>query len=197
MYEYLEGDVAGRSPARLVLDVGGVGYDLAVPLRDAFPDGGRVRAWTHLVVREDAHLLFGFATRETRDLFRLLLTVRGVGPGMALGLLSTMSQDELLEAIVAGDAKRLTRVKGVGNKTAQQILLDLSERVAKLRRQVTAAPGAPGAAEARGLSNVEDAVAALVSIGYTDKDAKKQVERAAERIGQDDLEKLVRAALQG
>lgn len=194
MYQYLEGDVAGLSPTRLILDVGGVGYDLSVPLGSDFPPSGRARAWTHLVVREDSHQLFGFAERETRDLFRLLLSVRGVGPQMALGILSGLPRGPLLEAIVGGDAAQLTRVKGVGRKTAEQILLDLSDKAAILRDQLGPTP-APGTGEQRG--NLEDAVAALVSVGYKEKEARRQVERAAQSIDSTDLELLVRTALQG
>jgi holliday junction DNA helicase RuvA len=197
VYEFLEGEVAERAPARLVLRVAGVGYDLAVPMRDVFPAPGTVRVWTHLVVREDAHLLFGFQSRDGRDLFRLLLTVRGVGPGMALGILSALSREDLLEAILAGDAARLLRVKGVGRKTAEQVLLDLGDKAERLRLQFGAsAGGTPVAAAARAQSNLEDAAAALVSIGFSEKDAKKQVERAAERVDPKNLEELVRAALQ-
>lgn len=195
MYEFLEGEVAARSPARLVLAVGGVGYDLAVSLRDTFPATGRVRVWTHQVVREDAQLLFGFQSREGRDLFRLLLTVRGVGPGMALAILSALSREELIEAILAGEAARLTRVKGVGRKTAEQVLLDLGDKAARLRQDLLAG-GAPPPAATRAQTNIADAAAALVSIGFSEKDARKQVERAAERTDPANLEALVRAALQ-
>lgn len=195
MYEFLEGEVVSRAPARLVLSVAGVGYDLAVSLRDTFPAGVRVRVWTHLVVREDAHLLFGFQERQGRDLFRLLLTVRGVGPGMALAILSALSRDELVEAVLADDAARLTRVKGVGKKTAEQVLLDLGDKAARLRQELSAA-GAPPPVATRNQTNLADAAAALVSIGFSDKDARKQVERAAERVDPANLEALVRAALQ-
>lgn len=195
MYEFLEGEVVSRAPARLVLSVAGVGYDLAVSLRDTFPAKGRVRVWAHLVVREDAHLLFGFQEREGRDLFRLLLTVRGVGPGMALAILSALSREELVEAILADDAARLTRVKGVGKKTAEQVLLDLGDKAARLRADL-ATGGAPLPAATRAQTNLDDAAAALVSIGFSEKDAKKQVERAAEKVDPADLEALVRAALQ-
>jgi Holliday junction DNA helicase RuvA len=202
MYEFLEGTIAGRSPARLVLQAGGVGWDLAVPLGSDFhvDERGRAKAFTHLVVREDAHTLYGFPDRELRDLFRLLLSVRGVGPSMALGVLSGLTRDALLEAIVTGDAKALTRVKGVGQKTAQQILLDLHDKATSLSG---AAPGgsgyvlpAPGAPPAERAAR-EDAVGALVAIGYSDKDARKNVDRAAEKVGVDDLEALVRTALLG
>ncbi len=195
MYEFLEGDVVSRSPGRLTLSVGGVGYDLAVPLRDAFAIGARVRVFAHLVVREDAHLLFGFQERSGRDLFRLLLTVRGVGPGMALAILSALSREELVEAVLAGDAARLVRVKGVGKKTAEQVLLDLRDKAARLRQELVPS-SAPTPVAARTEINLADAAAALVSIGFSEKDARKQVERAAERVDPANLEALVRAALQ-
>lgn len=194
MYDYLDGRLAERRPARIVLDVGGIGFDLAVPLGAEFtPREGRVRAWTHLVVREDAQLLFGFPTRELRELFRLLLEVRGVGPAVALAVLSTLPGDELLRAIAAQDAAPFLRVKGVGKKTAEQILLDLRDRAPRpeaASERGTLAPQPPAAARA-----VEDAVRALLSLGYSDKEARKNVERAAARVKDGNLEALVRVAL--
>lgn len=196
MYDYIEGEVAGRAPARLVLDAGGVGYDLVVPLSSRFPRSGKVRAFTHLAVREDAHVLYGFDDRETRDLFRLLLTVKGVGPGVALALLSGLPRTPLIEAVAAGDAATLTKIRGIGNRTAQQILLDLKDKAVQIR---AAAPGAAAAPESGAAKDpaIEDAVAALVSIGYADKEARASVERASKKVDRRDLEKLVRAALTG
>ncbi|HVS18356.1 MAG TPA: Holliday junction branch migration protein RuvA [Planctomycetota bacterium] len=191
MYDYLEGKVELHAATRLVLDVGGVGYELSVPLGSDFGTGRR-RVFTHLAVREDAHTLFGFADAATRELFRALITVKGVGPRMALGVLSGLPRNELVAAITGGDRTRLQAVKGVGRKTADQILLDLGEKAGTLLAAAGGtAPALPTAAGGAG----EDAVAALVSIGYADRDARKQVERAAEKVGSDDLEALVRAAL--
>ena len=197
MYDYLEGRLASRGAARLILDVGGVGYDLAVPLGSRFDGGEPLRVWTHLVVREDAHSLFGFPDRRTRDLFRVLLGVRGVGPALALGVLSSLAPDELLEALVQEDLRRLVSIKGVGKKTAEQILLDLRDKATALL------PGAPRAAgeltpqrPGPAADNIEDAVGALVSIGFKDKEARRNVQRAAERVDPADLELLVRTALQ-
>ena len=194
MYDYIEGQVASRAPARLVLDVGGVGYDLVVPLSSRFPASGRTRCFTHLAVREDAHTLYGFDDRETRDLFRLLLTVKGVGPGVALALLSGLPRVPLIEAVAAGDAATLTRIRGIGNKTAQQILLDLKDKAVGIRAGSAAAAPSSAAPKER---VVEDAVAALVSIGYADKEARASVERASRKVDRTDLEKLVRTALTG
>lgn len=200
MFDYIEGQVASRAPARLVLDVGGVGYDLVVPLSSRFPSTGKVRSFTYLAVREDAHTLYGFDDRETRDLFRLLLTVKGVGPSVALALLSGLPRDPLIEAVAAGDAATLTRIRGIGNKTAQQILLDLKDKAAEIRGK-SGAPGADASAtSADGSARdpaIEDAVAALLSIGYAEKEARASVERASKKVDRHDLEKLVRTALTG
>jgi len=194
VYDYIEGQLSERRPARLVLEAGGVGYDMAVPLGCDFPEReGRVRAWTHLVVREDAHLLFGFPERALREVFRLLLEVRGVGPAVALAVLSSLPGEELLRAVAGQDATPLLRVKGVGKKTAEQILLDLREKAPRMladgaRGTLVPRPGG----ERRSL---EDAVRALVSIGYTDREARRNVERAADQVQGDDLELLLRTAL--
>ena len=201
MYDFLEGEVAQRSAARLVLDVAGVGYELSIPLGSSFPSAGRARAWTHLVVREDAHMLFGFSEREARELFRLLISVSGVGPVMGLTILSGLAREALLAAIAEGDVETLTRIKGVGPKTAGQIVLDLKDKAAKLRRAGPALgePGEPGVLrpQARPDALVEDAVAALTSIGYSEKEARKSVERASAKGAKKDLETLLRAALAG
>ncbi len=194
MFEYIEGQIVARTPARLVVDVGGVGYDLAVPLTATFPEKGRARVYTHLVVREDSHTLFGFPDRETRELFRTLLGVRGVGPVMALAILSGLPRADLIEAIATNDLKALVRVRGVGKKTAEQILLDLRDKAPTLRAELSG--GKPAATLPAG-RNVEDAVGALISIGYSDKEARKSVERAAASVDTQDLEALVRAALSG
>ncbi len=198
MYEYLEGKVAQRTATRVVLDVGGVGYDLFAPLGAPFGElGKRARAYVHLAVREDAHILYGFTSVDERDLFRLLLRVRGVGPTIALAVLSGLPRNELVQAVVQGDARPLTRIKGVGKKTADQMLLDLRDKANELAGGVTDLPLTAAAAPAVDPAelNVADAIAALVSIGYSDKEAKKEVERAREQVDPRDLEALVRAAL--
>lgn len=197
MYEFLEGKVARRSAARLVLDVGGVGFDLLVPLGCNLPAAGqKARLWVHLVVREDAQILYGFADRESRELFRTLLRVRGVGPAMALAMLSGLTRSELVEAIVHEDVSRLTTIKGVGKKTAEQILLDLRDRMSALTAGLELAPGVlqPAGPQAANGANIEDALSALVALGFSDKDARKRVERAAQEVGAEDLNRLVQTA---
>ena len=197
MYEYLVGRIAERGATHLVLEVGGVGYELHVPLGSDFKKRGEsgddVLVWTHFVVREDAQQLYGFPDRERRELFRLLLKVRGVGPQLAQAILSSMSEEELLATIASGDSKPLTKIKGVGKKTADQILLDLRDRAPAPSASDVLVPQAP--ADVARDAKLADAIGALISIGYSDKQAKTSVERAAKRTGTDDLEELVRAAL--
>lgn len=200
MYDYVEGALARRSPASVTVDVGGVGYVLLVPLGTELPEpGGQARLWAHLAVREDAQTLYGFADAATRDLFRTLLSVKGVGPSMALAVLSGLTRRELLEAIAREDLARLTSIKGVGKKTGEQILLDLRDRVASLSGSLELEPGVvtPAAPPPPGGANFEDAVSALVSLGFPDKDARKRVDRAAKTVDPDDLGRLVQAAFQG
>lgn len=197
MYEFLEGEVVRRSAARVVLDVGGVGYDLLVPLGSTLPAvGAKARLWVHLVVREDAHTLYGFPDRDTRELFRTLLRVRGVGPAMALAMLSGLTRQELVEAIMNEDVSRLTTVKGVGKKTAEQILLDLRDRMSALTAGLELAPGVlqPAAPPSADAANIEDALSALMALGFSDKDARKRVEKAAKEVGAEDLNRLVQTA---
>ncbi len=195
MYDYLEGRLERRGPARIVVDVGGVGYDLAVPVGlDFGPMGQKRRVYAHLVVRDDAHLLFGFPDARTRTWFRALLDVRGIGPALALGILSGLTVERLFQAILADDIAPLVALRGVGRKTAEQILLDLRGKVAQLASSTEVA--SPAAAGERS-SAMLDAVQALVSIGYKEKEALRSVETAAAEVGRDDLEALVRAALSG
>lgn len=198
MYDYLEGELVEHRATHVVLAVGGIGYELAVPLGARFPvREGRVRAWTHLAVREDAHLLFGFPERRVREVFRLLLSVSGVGPAVALALLSNLAADELLRAVAEQDEAALRRAKGVGKKTAEQILLDLREKAPRLLADGPASGTLVPRPVASAAPVQEDAVRALLSIGFSEKEARKSVERAAQSTPGADLESLVRTALKG
>ncbi len=199
MYEFLEGQVASRRAASLALAVNGIGFDLRVPLGVPMPAvGSPAKMYVHLAVREDAQTLYGFPDESLRDLFRLLLKVRGVGPSMALAVLSGLSREEFLQAVLREDAKTLQGIKGVGKKTAEQILLDLKDKAQSMAGNPSDPDLIPRAPSAAGplAGNVEDAVGALMSIGYTEKEAKTRVQRAADAVDASDLEALVRAAIQ-
>ncbi|TAJ18340.1 MAG: Holliday junction branch migration protein RuvA [Planctomycetota bacterium] len=192
MYDHLVGTPVEQSPGRLVLRVGGVGYELATPLTARFADAGEVLVHTHLVVRDDAHLLFGFPDAAGRAAFRLLLGVNRVGPAVALSLLAHLSRRQLLEAAAAGDARAFLAVKGVGKRIAEQIVLDLKDKAAKLLLDEQAGPARTVDARTRAQ---DDAVGALVSIGYAEKDARKAVELAARAEPGADVPALIRLAL--
>lgn len=196
MFEFLEGEVARHTPTSLVLDVGGVGYALFVPVGSSFPSKGRVRAWTHFVVREDAQTLYGFDSVSQRDLFRLLLDVRGVGPAVALALLSGMEPEALVHAVLSGDAAALTRVKGVGKKTAEQMLLDLRDKITRFGGGELPLPPTEDGVPALD-SLLSDAISALCSIGYKEKEAERLIRKVAADEQDLDLEQLIRAALRG
>jgi Holliday junction DNA helicase RuvA len=197
VYEFIRGEIADRTGTAVILDAGGVGFELVAPLGATFPaKGSQAKVFTHLSVREDNQTLYGFPRREDRDLFRILLRVRGVGPSMALAILSGLTPEELTRAVVGEDLKALTRIKGVGKKTGEQILLDLRDKAGQLAAvagdvKVVSAPNETSTASA----NVADAITALVSIGYSEKEATKNVEKAVQDVGDDDLEALVRAAM--
>lgn len=172
MISRLTGRVVEKSPPAIVVEVQGVGYELDVPMSTFYQLpalGQEVRLFTHLVVREDAHLLFGFATEGERQVFRQLLRITGIGTRTALALLSGLSVDELYAAISQQDSARLTRVPGIGKKTAERLLLELKD---KLSFAPGAAPAAGAAAQAG-----SDSLNALLALGYNDKEARAALGR--------------------
>lgn len=172
MIAFLSGTLFDKSPAQVVLDVNGVGYELLIPLGtyDALPPEGRpCRLLVHDHVREDAHLLFGFATAGERDLFRLLQNVSGIGPKTALGALSGMSVRELRTCIAERDVKRLAKLPGIGKKTAERIAVELNDKINPLEAF------AADPAESPLSANCRDAVLALTALGHTQEAAVKAV----------------------
>lgn len=184
MYRYLRGKVVEKRPTEVVLDVGGVGYQLRVPLTTsaALSEKGEATLHTVLVHREDEMSLYGFSSREDRDLFNDLLRVTGIGPQTALAVLSGGPIEEIRRAIRRHDEAWLTSIRGVGSKTCQRIFLELSPRFGE-------EPADAGAAG-------DDAVAALVSLGYERKEAARRVGEAARTLGADaPADRLIQAAV--
>ena len=196
MYDFFRGDVVRRDPTAVVLDVGGVGYRFSIPLTsyDAVPAKGPARLFAHLHVREDELRLFGFATVEERKLFELLLTVGGIGPTVAIGVTSAIPLDRFRDLVVAEDVGGLTRLKGIGKKIAQRIVLELGD---VMRALPIGDPelGRPLPAAGAGAA-FEDALLALMALGYTRIASEKALRRAVKETGDDaDVGDLVRAAL--
>jgi Holliday junction DNA helicase RuvA len=197
MIAFLEGILAESLPTQIVVNVHGVGYQVLIPISsfERLPQvGSPVKILTHLAVREDAHLLYGFFTAGERDLFRLLLNhVTGVGPKIALAVLSGLSVEMFKSAVVAGDTGTLSKISGLGKKTAERIVLELKDKVGVAAEwEASSAKNAPSEDDIR----LHDAVLALISLGYKQVDAHKAI-RAVMKAGNGTptAEELVRQAL--
>ncbi len=194
----LRGTLAEKQPPHVLVEVGGVGYELEVPMSTLYrlPGVGEpLTLHTHLVVREDAHLLYGFAEKRERELFRELIRLNGVGPKLALALMSGLEVDELVRCVQTGDTKALTRVPGVGKKTAERLLVELKDRF-QVWESMPGAPLVVEPARAASVSSAEaDAVSALVALGFKPAEAS----RAVALVDEDGLssEELIRRALKG
>ncbi|HKI74726.1 MAG TPA: Holliday junction branch migration protein RuvA [Pseudomonadales bacterium] len=161
----IRGKLAERSVTRLLVDVGGVAYEIDIPLTTFYqlPADDDITLYTHLVVRDDAHQLFGFHSVDDRDLFRALIKVNGVGPRLALTILSGMESDVLAQCIRAGDTKSLVALPGIGKRTAERLILDLKDRVPEL--------GTPAAGSKHLQDNLADAESALIGLGFKPQEA--------------------------
>lgn len=195
---FLEGIVAAKEPTQVVINVGGVGYTVLIPLSsyDRLPlVGEKIHIATCLHIREDAHQLFGFMTEAERSLFQLLWSVTGIGPKLALSALSGMAVRDIKAAIVQGDVKRLSSISGIGKKTAERIVVELRDKLSAgdaLEAVAGAEPLSPGDLKMR------DAIVALVALGHKQADAQKMVRAAAESLpAEAPLEELIRKALAG
>ena len=189
----------------VVVDVGGVGYAVTIPMStyDKLPRiGETVTLLTHHHVREDAMVLFGFATATERQLFRLLQTVSGVGPKVAIGILSGVAVDVFCQLIAAGDIKGLSKLNGVGKRTAERLVVELKDKVATIAPAAVAgvAGSATGAASAKGLASrdAQDAVAALTTLGFKPDQAQKTVGQLCTDLpaAEQNVQNLIRRALQ-
>ncbi len=192
----LRGEIAEKQAPHLLLDVNGVGYELEAPMSTFFnlPDvGATIILHTHLAIRDDAHVLYAFASEGERALFRSLLKVNGVGAKMALGILSGMTADEFSSSVQNKDIAALIRLPGIGKKTAERLIVEMRDRLTKLGISPSAV-GAAGTVAGRPQTPVSDAVAALVALGYKPLDAGRMVE-AVEGEGLES-EALIRLALQ-
>lgn len=179
MYEYLRGRVEQLSPTQVVLETGGVGWDLACSLNTSrrLERGQEARLWVHLLVREDLLALTAFHSKGERELFRDLLSVAGVGPKVALAVLSGLDENEFLEVVRLGSVERLTRVPGIGRKIAERLLLELKDRLDK--RHAAASPdGLPGL-PAGGIADARrEVLEALVALGYKAALAEQELAKA-------------------
>jgi Holliday junction DNA helicase RuvA len=196
MITFLRGALVEKQPTGIVLDVGGVGYEVAIPLSsyDRLPSTGQeMRILTVDYVREDAHLLYGFMTEAERSLFGQLTTITGIGPKLALSALSGLSVRDLKAAVVEGDIKRLSSISGVGKKMAERIVVELRHKLSAAE-SLEAVAGED--AKAVGNGALRDALMALVALGYKQEDARKMVMRVQQdNPDVNDVERIIKIAL--
>lgn len=196
MIAYLEGRLVEKSPTQLVLDINGVGYEIKIPLSTydkLGEDGSKAKILTYQYVREDTLQLFGFATPEEKNLFELLITITGIGPKTALGILSSISVNDFQRSIVSEDLDSLTNISGIGKKTAQRLIVELKEKISgeefRFKKDI-------GFKERSELILVEEAIKALISLGFNKAQAREAVKKAkGESEKKLKLEELIKKAL--
>lgn len=188
----LHGIITDKEPPLLIIDAGGVGYEVYAPMSTFYhlPDLQQpVTLLTHVVIREDAHLLYGFYLRQERDLFRTLIKVNGVGPKLALGILSGITIPEFVQCVQENDVSRLVHIPGIGKKTAERLVIDTRDALAHWAMDATPLPLC--SAEQR---YIQDAISALTALGYKPHEAQRAIKKV-EGSGRNS-EELIRLALQ-
>lgn len=191
MYEYINGELTGLTPTHAVIEAGSVGYFIQISLNTYSAVNGHrtVKLFMHQVVREDAHLLYGFATTEERELFRMLISVSGIGSNTALMMLSSISPDEIRQAILEENVNLLKGIKGIGVKTAQRIIIDLKDKIGKLpvSDQILF--------NSQGNTIREEALSALVMLGFARKNVEKELDSIVKANPAVTVEQLIKMAL--
>ena len=196
MIAHINGILIKKTTQSLIIDNGGIGYEIIVPLSTFYSlpeedNGVSLHIYTH--VREDAFILFGFKTILEKEIFRMLISVTGIGPKLAINILSGIGPDELLEAMAIGDALRLQSIPGVGKKTAERIALELREKAIKVRPDLEVTTVQFKTHEDKKV--VDDALSALLNLGYPARSAKSAVQKALSSIEDFTLEGLIKEAL--
>lgn len=194
----LSGQLLQKQPPELLIDVNGVGYEVSAPMTTfyALPElGENVVLHTHMVVREDAQLLYGFSSESERTLFRVLIKINGVGPKLALTILSGITTEEFVRCIHDNDAATLVRLPGVGKKTAERLIVELRDKLGSEEQSEANSSSASLMQSVAANSPISDAVSALISLGYKPNDASKIV-RSIDTSGLN-TEEIIRLSLQG
>lgn len=195
MITYLKGILSEKTPTRIVVEVAGIGHEIIIPLStyERLPrEGAEVKVLTHYHIREDAQVLYGFMSENDRRMFRLLMSVSGVGPKIAINALSGLNSSEFTRAIMERDIKRLSSISGIGKKTAERMIVELKDKISEAD-----ALAATGSTETAIEGTARDAMLALVSLGYKQEDARKAVATVVETAGGDTLsvEEIIKRAL--
>ena len=196
MIAHLKGVLFKKTTQSIIIDVGGVGYEVSVPLSTFYslPEiDESVSLQIHTHVKDDSLTLFGFNTSLEKSLFLMLVSVSGIGPKLSVNILSGMGPQDLLEAIANGDALRLQAIPGIGKKTAERIALELKDRASKVLGEVDISPAPLSRGKDR--LTIDDALSALINLGYSTKSARLAIDRATSRVKVITLEGLIREAL--
>jgi len=190
MYEYIRGIITELSPANVIVEAGGIGYFVNISLNTYSKLNGKkdVHLLMHQVVREDAHILYGFSDKKERDLFRNLITVNGVGASTAIMMLSSLNPDEIASAVATENVALLKGVKGIGAKTAQRIIIDLKDKLGKFSESGQISVSADNTIR-------NEALSALVMLGFTKKDTEKVVSKILQEQPETSVESVIKQAL--
>ena len=190
MISHIKGRLVEKNPTNVVIECNGVGYFINISLHtfSELPEGENVKLFTHLQVREDAHILYGFSGPAEREIFRLLLSVSGVGASTARTMLSSLSPDQVTEAIASGDLVTIQSVKGIGSKTAQRVILDLKDKILKVY-------GLTGISVISSNTNKNEALSALETLGFVRKHAEKVCDKIVKEDPQASVETIIKLAL--
>ncbi|SFW65628.1 Holliday junction DNA helicase subunit RuvA [Sinomicrobium oceani] len=190
MIAHIQGKLVEKNPTDVVIDCNGVGYFLNISLHtySRIPDKEQLKLYTHLHIREDAHTLFGFADKSERDIFRLLISVSGIGTSTARTMLSSLTPVQVRDAIASNDVAAIQSIKGIGAKTAQRVILDLKDKVLKIYDLEETASGHKG-------TNGEEALSALEVLGFTRKQSEKVVDKITKEAPDLSVEDIIKNAL--
>ncbi|MBF00093.1 Holliday junction branch migration protein RuvA [Flavobacterium coralii] len=190
MIAHLQGRLVEKTPTEVVIDCNGVGYQVNISLHtfSLLPDSESIRLYTYLQIKEDAHTLFGFMEKAERELFKLLISVSGVGAGTARTMLSSLEPKQVIQSIGSGDVATIQSIKGIGTKTAQRVILDLKDKVLKLYDLEEVSVSGYN-------TNKDEALSALEVLGFNKKMAEKAVEKIVKENPQSTVETIIKQAL--
>jgi Holliday junction DNA helicase RuvA len=190
MIAHLQGKLVEKNPTEVVIDCGGVGYHINISLHtfSLIPKTDFIKLYTHLLIKEDAHTLFGFVEKSEREIFRMLLSVSGIGANIARTMLSSLEPKQIINAIASGDVGVIQSIKGIGNKTAQRVILDLKEKVLKLY-------DLDEVSVVQNNTNRDEALSALEVLGFIRKTSEKVVEKIVKEDPEATVESIIKKAL--
>jgi len=190
MIAHLQGKLVEKSPTQVVIDCGGVGYHVNISLHtySLLPTTDFIKLFTHLQIKEDAHTLFGFVEKSEREIFKLLLSVSGIGASIARTMLSSLDPKQITNAIASGDVVTIQSIKGIGSKTAQRVILDLKEKVLKLY-------DLDEVSMSQNNTNRDEALSALEVLGFVRKASERVVEKIIKEAPESSVEYIIKQAL--